>query len=381
MIRVPSQRGHVLFAVILFLVFLALGLSAIGDSMALKAQFDQHRERHDQQALVHAKQSLLSYAAAQGFHAQSHLGNLPCPALLSDSNPQTSCNNKPWGFLPMRSNAKVNFLQPGVASTQAMNPPQQQRAWQYAVSQQVIQPNKLGWSRWVDWSAPAMTVQIEGASPHTLQGVAVVVSQGIQPLSDHTYQVQPPYMVIFSHELRLYIEHVERITLEHSLMGWLHNDPNPAQARQWHHENLLATTQPDMFQPNDSACACRCTKTRCTCQCAQAGQWLSNSPCEGSPEMCTRQPEGQYACTSGPSQPCVFKGAAQLQSHWPVSHFDPPPAAHRACRPSSMNICPLSDQTQACECTFSWPEQTLHGLTEHRVQYQGRHIKVIRGGP
>ena len=377
MSRVENQRGHLLFAVIVLLLVAALSLSAIGNSAALRAQFDHTAQMHDQRALLHAKESLLSHAVTQGLHTQSQLGNLPCPALLPDGHPQTTCNNKPWGHLPARSNAKVNFLQPGVATTRAVNSMQQQRAWQYAVSQQVIQPNTLGWSRWVNWAAPSMTLHVEGASPHTLQDVAAVVSQGLELLYDHTYRVNPPYIVIHSDELRQHIERAEQAILEHALLGWLGNN-TPGQATHWHHENLTATTELNLWQPQDSACACRCTKTRCTCECAQTGLWQSDSPCEGSPEECTQQADGHHLCTSTPEQPCVFKGAAQLQSRWPVSHFEPLPAAHRACRPTALNICPLSDQTQACECKFSWPEQALNRLVAHKVQRQEGQLQVIR---
>lgn len=376
--RATKQHGHLLFAVIVLLVFAGLSLSAVGNSVALRAQFDHTAQVHDQRALLHAKESLLSHATAQGLQTQSQLGSLPCPALLPDSHPQTTCNNKPWGYLPARSNAKVNFLQPGVATTQAVKPMQQQRAWQYAVSQQVIQPNALGWSQWVNWAAPPMTLHVEGASPHTLQDVAAVVSQGLELLYDHTYRITPPYVVIDSHELRQHTERAEQAAVEQALLGWQHNNPSPVQALQWHHENLIATNEPHLLQPQDSACACRCTKTRCTCECAQTGLWQSDSPCDSSLEHCLQQADGQYVCYSTPGQPCVFKGAAQLQSRWPVSHFEPLPAAHRACRPTALHICPLSDQTQACECKFSWPEQTLNGLAAHKVQLRGGQIQVIR---
>jgi hypothetical protein len=378
----PSkQRGHLLFALIVFLMATALGSSAVSQSGALKTRLDLTRLQHDQRALLHLKQSLLSHATAQGLHTQSHLGNLPCPALLADSAPQTSCNKKPWGFLPTQSQSKVNFLQPGVAAMHAVNPAKQERNWQYAVSQQVIQPNEMGWSRWVNWSAPGITLHVDEPLPHTLEQVVAVIAQGVQPLQEHTYRVTPPYVVIFKHELRNHVQRSEQASIEHTLFSWLESNPTQAQAGQWFQENLAATDQPTTLKPHDSACACRCTKTRCTCQCAQTGQWLSASPCENAPEHCTpKNTGGQYACTSAPDRPCVFKGAAQLQSHWPVSHYEPLPAAHRACRPTSAHTCPLSDQTQACECKFSWPEQVLQRMAAYEIQLQGNQLKVVQGG-
>lgn len=138
----------------------------------------------------------------------------------------------------------------------------------------------------------------------------------------------------------------------------------------------INTKQPDSGQclvetkPIDSGCQCRCTKTRCSCHCQNAGNWISPASCLDNNPNCTSQ-NAQTDCTSLANQPCTFNGPARMKNLWPVSHFEPIAAINKSCRPIHSNQCPLSQNSTACTCHFSWPDNTLPSLNQFSFKLTG----------
>lgn len=319
-----------------------------------------------QQSLVAARSALLAFANRQGVNSHTHPGHMPCPALFSGGAAQTSCLNRNWGWLPGQAVAKINHLNPGLALPYNALQLGTEKSWQYAVSAQLIQTNALGWSQWVDFSLPSLTVIAQNTAHAE---VAAVVAHRIEPLDMHSVRVEPPYTVISVSELQASLDHRHAQDIAHTL--WLHQlalgDTN-----QWvtPTEHLISVDV-SQWQPVDPGCSCRCTRTRCTCQCThQNGQWSSLAPCASGQAHCIQTPGSSTAsqCTSATNQPCVFMGTAQLQSQWPIARFLPVPGKNRACQPVRPNACPLSALAgQSCECNFGWPIGTLTRLEQTRI--------------
>lgn len=342
------QASHKGYTFLVLLVLVMLGgfvASKVAESGTLQYGLQLEQQARQSQTLDHIRSGLLGFAANQGIHSQSHLGHLPCPANTPDSPPQTTCLAKPWAYLPIHSKTGINYLNQGISAGKHELAPSAGKHWHYAVSAQLLQPNVLGWSRWVDYTQPAIQVRIPKEDNRVEKNIAAVVAQSIERTGEHHYDVTPPYMLIRVNELRTHMANVQI----HLLRDTLRNTSNPP------HENLTETPGTvNAYTPVNSNCACRCTKTKCTCGCDGDGQWVSPS-------------SNQAVCTSEPESPCIFAGPASLKSQWPVSRFEPVAASNKSCRPSKRQECPLSSNNTACTCDFSWPDNTKADLANFQI--------------
>lgn len=345
------QQGYSLLALTVLLMLLGFAGAQVTESTALQQRLLLQQHGRQTQILEHIRASLLGFAANQGLHSQSHLGHLPCPAMQAGGYPQTSCLNKPWGHLPVSSKTAVNYLNPGIDARINELEPSARKQWHYAVSAQLVQPNALGWGRWVDYSQPAIRIQIPAENNRIEQDIAAVVASHIKAVADHQYSITPPYTLIKTAALRKHMGRAQARQLNDTLQAWQQLNPELA-LPPGHYENIVALpSQQHMFQPVDSGCYCRCTKTRCSCSCNGSGSWQS----------------GPTTCTSTANEPCVFGGAASMQSWWPVSRFEPVAAVNKSCRPTARNQCPLSRDNNPCTCSFSWPDNISNDL--HRFSF------------
>lgn len=366
-----NQNG---LALLVLLILLALGgfaLAQISNAGHVQHQIKVQQQARQSEILNHIRTSLLGFAGNQGIHSQSHLGHLPCPAAQPDGFfPLTTCLSKPWGLLPTQSKIAVNYLNQGIDARQNELEPSTRHQWQYAVSKQLLQPNALGWSRWVDYNQPAIEIQVPTENNRTEGDIAAVVAHHIKPLGEQQYRITPPYLVIKVTELRTHMTKVQMGLMSNTLHAWLKLVPPamaPTSPPTNDHENLIAlNVNKQTFSAIDSKCSCRCTKTRCTCGCEGAGKWQSNFSCVGNNLNCIEK-EFFSSCTSNSEAPCVFSGPAGLQSQWPVSRFEPVAATNKTCRPTERNQCPVSTSSEACTCDFSWPDNTKNDLDKFIV--------------
>ncbi|WP_334118308.1 hypothetical protein [Limnobacter sp.] len=342
-----SHQGYAFLVVLVLVILGGFATSKIAESGALQHALQLEQQTRQSQILDHIRSGLLGFASTQGIHSQSHLGHLPCPATLPEGPPQTTCLAKPWAYLPIHSKTAINYLNRGISARNHELAHAASHHWHYAVSAQLLQPNALGWSRWVDYSKPAMRIRIPAQQNRIEENIAAVVAKSIQSTGEHHYDVTPPYMLIRVNELQAHMVQAQI----HLLRDTLRNTNNPP------HENLIqAPGTTNTFTPVNSNCACRCTKTKCTCNCDEPGQWSSTS---------SEQP----VCFSTPESPCIFAGPATLQSQWPVSRFEPVAASNKSCRPSKRQECPLSTNSTACTCDFSWPDNTKADLANFQITY------------
>lgn len=341
----------------------------------LGQQLLQSKQRHNDikqggkiaqaQSLQQSRQSLLAFASLQGFNSHTQLGHLPCPSNTPGGPAQTTCLQKPWGYLPVQSVSKVNYLNAGLPAVWNGLDTDLDKHWMYAVSQQVIQANALGWSQWVNFDLPTINVRI-GQQVHT--GVVAIIAQHIEPLAEDEYVAQEPALLLHLDDLQALIRDAQEAHLLAALRSW----GKPPFA----HENLKPANHPtggSNWQAVNSECQCRCTKTRCTCSCEGEGQWASAAACDANNPRCTKQTSQSgltWQCTSTPSESCVFSGPAQLQTQWPVSRFEPVASAAKSCRPNTHHTCPLSPSSTACICLFSWPDPVLSSLDRHTLSWK-----------
>lgn len=353
-----NHKGYA-FLVVLVLVMLAgFVTSKIAESGTHQHALQLEQQARQSQILDHIRSGLLGFAANQGIHSQSHLGHLPCPANIPEGPPQTTCLAKPWAYLPLHSKTGINYLNQGISAGKHELQPSASKHWQYAVSAQLLQPNALGWSRWVDYSKPAMQIRIPAQHNRIEENIVAVVAQAIQNTGEHHYDVTPPYMLIRVNELRAHMANAQIHLLRDTLSSTSHTNNPP-------HENLIeAPGKSNTYTPVNSNCACRCTKTKCTCTCDASGQWVSTS-------------SEQATCTSTPESPCIFAGPASLKSRWPVSRFEPVAASNKSCRPTQRQECPLSTNNTACTCDFSWPDNTKADLANFQITHSPDHSMVV----
>ena len=345
----------------LSLLVLAILLALSGFALAQFNAAGQYRQKlnleqlaRQNQVLDHIRAGLFGFTAQQGVHSQSHLGHLPCPATQANSIAQTTCLQKPWGYLPVRSKTATNYLNVGIDARTNELELSTHRDWHYAVSPQLIQPNDLGWSRWVDFSKPGVQVRIPSENNRTELDIVAVVAHTIVPLAEHQYEITPPYFLVREHELREHMTRIQTHLLKDTLKSWIPHNRDAENFTLQDAENLeTLSANPGTFKPVNSNCNCRCTKTRCTCSCDSTGQW--------------RLERDGTNCTSTADEPCVLYGPASMRSGWPVSRFEPVAAANKSCRPSQRNQCPLSTSSEACVCDFSWPDNTKANLDQFRI--------------
>lgn len=335
-------------------------LSQTSATGILQQKLALQQQARQTQILEHIRTNLLGFAGNQGIHSQSHLGHLPCPADVAEAEPKTTCLQKPWGYLPVHSKTALNYLNQGINARNNELEPSTRQHWHYAVSAQLLQPNALGWSRWVDYSKPAIRIRIPSENNRTEEHIAAVVARSIRISAEHQYEITPPYITISVRELRTQMQQVQLHLLRDTLHTWLQE--NHINAENFTNENLAKTTEDSSYTPINSNCTCRCTRTRCTCNCEGEGKWTSQNSCLGENPLCAQE-ENETVCTSTAEASCVFSGPARLQSSWPISRFEPVASSNKSCRPIQRHECPLSPNSVACVCDFSWPDSTKPNLS------------------
>ncbi|HEX4916463.1 MAG TPA: hypothetical protein VFV43_01060 [Limnobacter sp.] len=366
MIRLLTQRGHAMPLMLFFCMLLFIAAQQTSSKETQQIFYHVTNSVEQQQSLAAASSALLAFATRQGLNSHTQAGHMPCPARFSNGPSQTTCLNRNWGWLPGQAVARINYLNPGLALPYNAQQSGPEKSWQYAVSTQLIQPNTLGWSQWVDFSLPALTVLADGT---THPNVAAVIAHRIEALGPHTMQVEAPYVLISVRDLQANLGRRHAQEIAHTVH--LHQRLLPPAIHWAQNHEYLVNLAPSLWQPIDSGCSCRCTRTRCTCQCAnQGGQWVSHAHCASGQSHCTTNPGPPQTsrCTSSTGQACVFQGTAQLQSQWPVARYLPAPGHNRACQPVAIQACPLSALPgQSCDCTFGWPISTLNRLPDTRI--------------
>lgn len=362
-----SAKGHVLLMLLVVIVLGGLVAAQRMGNQNLAQEIALQKQARQSEALEQIRSSLLAFAASQGIHSQSHLGHLPCPALLPGDPPQTVCLDKPWGYLPVHSKTAINYLNAGIDPRFDENRITSLKHWEYAVSAQLVQPNEMNWGRWVDYTQPSIRITVPQEDNRSQSQLVAVIAQSLQPIAPHHYRVEPPYAFITQAQLQAMMKQAQVRQIHQTFSAW--RQLNPAYSQQLNnHENLITAAHINQLVPHDSACSCRCTRTRCTCSCSGAGQWRSDSACWGNSSHCETLPT-HTRCTSQDGQACVFSGPASLQNGWPVSRFEPVAAQNKSCRPVRPNECPLSRDAGSCTCDFSWPDNTKPDLAKYRIEH------------
>jgi hypothetical protein len=366
-----QQQGYSLLALLILVMMLGFAALEFRNTETFRHGLVLQQKARETQTLELIRASLLGFAANQGLHSQSHLGHLPCPAMLPGQYAQTSCLNKPWGYLPVHSKIAVNYLNAGIDARFNELDTSSNTHWQYAVSSQLVQPNALGWGRWVDYSKPPIQVRIPSENNLIRTNIVAVVAKTITPTTEHQYDISSPYVLVHLSELQTHMKQVQLHQLRSTLNAWKKLNPQFSSSTSAH-ENMVPTNPlANVYQPIDSGCQCRCTKTRCSCHCNNLGNWASRALCTDNNPNCTSG-DTQTHCTSKPGEPCVFAGPASLRNLWPVSHFEPVAAINKSCRPTQSNQCPLSQSSTACTCHFSWPDNTLSTLDQFSFTLPGK---------
>lgn len=366
----PMHQGYSLLAIVLLMMLLGFAALEFRNNTSFKQNLLLQQQARETQTLEHIRSSLLGFAASQGLHSQSHLGHLPCPALLPGEYARTSCLNKAWGYLPVHSKIAVNYLNAGIDARFNELTLSTDTHWEYAVSSQLIQPNALGWGRWVNYSKPAIQIRIPAESDRAETNLVAVVAKTITPTAEHHYDITPPYVLVHLRELQSHMKRVQVTQLKSTLKTWQQLNPQFNSNASPHENMTLKDPLAKVYQPIDSGCQCRCTKTRCTCSCLNPGSWISTAVCLNGNVNCASH-NMQTHCTSTVDEPCVFAGPASLQNLWPVSHFEPVAATNKSCRPVHGNQCPLSQNNTACTCQFSWPDNIKSNLEQFSFKLTG----------
>ncbi|MCE2745229.1 MAG: hypothetical protein LW710_04905 [Burkholderiales bacterium] len=366
-----KQQGYSLLALLILVMMLGFAALEFRNNETFRNGLTLQQQARETKTLELIRSSLLGFAANQGLHSQSHLGHLPCPAMLPGQHAQTSCLNKPWGYLPIHSKIAVNYLNAGIDARFNELELSSDIHWQYAVSSQLVQPNALGWGRWVDYSKPSIQVRIPSENNLIKTSIVAVVAKTITPTAAHQYDISSPYLLVHLSELQTHMKQVQSFQLGSTLNTWKKLNPQFNFSIN-SHENMVPKNQlANVYQPVNSGCQCRCTKTRCSCHCNNSGSWVSTALCTDGNPNCTSS-DTETICISKPGEPCVFAGPASLKNLWPVSHFEPVAASNKSCRPTQSNLCPLSQNSAACTCHFSWPDNTLSSLDQFSFKLQGK---------
>lgn len=363
-----TQTGMALLASLVLVTLLAMTAQAIYVSTHQNQQQNMQWQVKQSTSLEHIRQGLLMFASLQGYNSHTQVGHLPCPSNEQGGFAQTTCTHSRLGHLPVQTIAKTNYFNPGISALWNPKDLDTNKHWMYAVSEQVVQPNTLGWSQWVDFNKPSLTVRTPSAVYSHV--VALVASTLKATANAHEIEASEPLVVITQPQVEQAIQRVQKAHMQNTLNAWL--GPYATSNENLKQLNTVGSTT--TWQAHDSKCACRCTKTQCTCQCEQEGQdgqWVSNAPCQTEQAHCISEENQNNAwasrCTSSAKQACVFKGPAQLESGWPIASYDPPAFAGKACRPTTRNQCPLSPEKVACLCTFSWPDNAKAALEKFSI--------------
>ena len=360
------RNGYSLLVVLVLMVLGGFALQQLATGSRFSHQLAMEQQARESQILDDIRASLFSFAGSQGIHSQSHLGHLPCPADMPGQAPKTTCLNKPWGYLPAHSTFSVNYLNLGLNTRDNERELSAQRYWHYAVSAQLLQANSLGWSRWVDYTQPAIQLRIKTGDPRTYTDIAAVVAAKIERLDKHQYEVTEPYLLISVDQLQRQMTAVQRYQMSDTLTTWAQLSTSAGVALAPNENLVHSPGLGNAYTPMNSNCSCRCTKTRCTCQCDQPAEWISSGGCLGTNPDCVEHAT-HTACRSAIGEACVMTGPSQLKSNWPVSRFQPVAADNKSCRPISRHECPLTRDSTACTCDFSWPDNVKNHLANFQV--------------
>lgn len=375
----PTVQGLQLGLALPMLLLALLMVSALGletiRARQTQAASRQEEERTARLELQHLRQALLAHATLKGMNSHTHAGNLPCPAPNSTGVPPATCLNAWMGYLPTEARSAVNHLRLGLDTQPNPGQRQAEKSWMYAVSPQVIQPNTLGWSQWVDWSKTPLTVDAEG---QRFEQVVAVIAQGLRTVGAFHVEAEPPYILLGVNELQTEISRNQLQLAQSTVSQWLEQAGHVGV-----NEHLLTSPQTGKAQPHWPACSCQCAQTRCTCQCAGESWWASNANCIGNTDRCKAPadwgaqpnpqalPQGlpsQRLCHAAAGESCVFAGPARLWSAWPVSSTLPVAASGKACQQFRGGVnCPTSPSGTACVCEFNWPSMVQSALPNLRV--------------
>lgn len=379
MTQTKQSEGLSMLLCVFLLIGSSLSMIGIFQHLQIRQQLRSEILASEQIELNHIRLNLLQFAMSQGYNSLTDLGRLPCPSQTEQGNPEVACLKANVGYLPRTSHTATNYLNQTVAHQRSRNI--ETNIWMYAVSEQVLQPNSLGWSQKVDWSKPSLVVRV---GDQLINDVVALVAYQITPQKDHL-EVEGPYTVITQTQL---LKHLRNHILQ-QVNATLTQLPSYASADQAY---PFIDTSGEKPVAIDSSCHCRCTKTRCSCNCLADSVWQSQSPCQKGNSNCKTinqwlaEPTKPFffqdlkiidketsICSSADGSPCVFKGPAQLLSEWGISAFKPVAAFARSCRPTHYATCPTSLNSSPCECFFGWPQTTKNDLGNLNLLFnQGR---------
>ncbi|MCQ8897447.1 hypothetical protein NQT62_13480 [Limnobacter humi] len=367
-----SSRGQALLAALVALALVTVSSTGFWSMWHNQQQAQFQRSANTRLQLWAMKQTLLNFASRQGINTLTQAGHLPCPANTPGGAPRVVCSNARVGYWPATTVIKTNYLGSALGPTTApASSKQPAPAWYYGVSSQLVQPNPLGWSQWVNFDLPPLTVN----TPEGIQtNIAAVAATGIQVLGPDYWQVEPPYLLISLRELQSAVRSVVQQQTLFTLQRWalyeqqrLNSGPVAPQTN----ENLQPAGTANRWQAINAGCQCHCTKTRCTCSCSQNAHWISRDTCAGSNGCSGSQlePDGTplFHCVSTAYSACSFKGPAGLDSRWPISRFKPEAGINRPCNPTAEPLCPTSPGADACDCEFSWPSVVSGRLSQLQI--------------
>lgn len=366
-----NQRGTSLMALTVILCLSAVILLTWGDSRSKAQNLSQQIELSTLQELKHIKASLFAHANLKGFNSLTQPGNLPCPSGTPGGTTPASCLNAWFGYLPIESRSAVNHLRLAIHSKPNAISVSKDKSWRYAVSPQLIQPNELGWSQWVNWNQPSITVWHDG---QMTTDVAIVVSEGMELLDGYTLRIWGAHLLIRTPDLKREVSNSQTASVMSTFNTWLQSNPEA-----YTHENLNWNAQTNMAQPKWADCQCSCTRTRCTCACQEDSWWTSNFACLSESETCqsiskwdaSSMPKGKalaHVCKAQQGNTCVFKGSARPLSAWPVSSTLPVAAKGKACEQFGFGSCPLSINSTPCVCDFNWPSNSRSHLSNITIK-------------
>lgn len=361
----------------LLCVFLLLGaglsITGVFQHMEIRQTLRSEILASEQIELNHIRFNLLQFATTQGYNSLTDLGRLPCPSKTKQGNPQVECLDENIGYLPRTSHTAINYLNQTVAHQRSRNI--EASTWMYAVSQQVLQPNSLGWSQKVDWTKQPLEVRI---GQRVITGVVALVAHDIA-LQGQYLEVNGPYTVITQNQIQKHLQ-VHMLQQVNATLRQL-----PAYSSGVQAQPFIDSSGPAPGA-TPATCQCRCTKTRCTCSCTDPALWQSEAACLVATPNCKTVTEWKAKapsfvshlqsidgnlsiCRSLPSEPCKFKGPAKMLNEWGISFFRPVAALSRSCRPTQYATCPTSLSPSPCECTFGWPQTTQKYLSNIKLTF------------
>lgn len=366
-----SQRGASLLALTAVLCLCGMILVAWGESKLERQNLHQQIELSTLQELKQIRLSLFAHANLKGLNSLTHPGNMPCPSATPNGTTPATCLNAWLGYLPIESRSAVNHLRLAIHAKPNAKSVSQDKFWRYAVSPQVIQPNELGWSQWVDWTQASLTVLHDG---EITSDVAVAVAENLEFLDTYKVQTHGSYLLLRTSDLQRAVSNAQTASILNTFNTWKSQNPQMFQ-----HENLMWDEQTQTAQPKWPDCKCSCTRSRCTCACEDDSWWTSTAACLTESETCQATSKWNtavlakgkplsYVCNAKKGSTCIFKGNSRLLSAWPVSTTLPVAAKGKSCEQFEFGFCPLSSSSTSCTCDFNWPSNSKAYLPRINIQ-------------